>query len=355
LSLIVFASDITARTESNYLQANAHLIADATALVDGGIQRATEAVTTESARVAALAGQVGALRQDQVDPSANDPQIQQAQQELTQLLARQAKADDEVQAAETFASSELGGIKGPGNSGIAGDGPRHKAAQEEVANAKRHAQEIAIALDAARARIDALRKQFTSANDATRQRSDDQLPGFETALAAENAKLSTMKDELANLTQGRDDAIRKAVENAPDHVGRDDGLLAQLMALEHIAQSDPKIAAVIVLIDVTSFGFELAAVLAKVTSFVPTTYAALLARDAYMRVVRIVDDMAVELNGGAGKGGAEAEILPRGAPVNDNRQGVGPVFAPAPFGSPDNPPQPPKRPRGRPRKSSSLN
>ena len=42
--------------------------------------------------------------------------------------------------------------------------------------------------------------------------------------------------------------------------------LARIAELEHIADRDTKIALVIVLIDIISFGFELAAVLAKVTA-----------------------------------------------------------------------------------------
>ena len=106
------------------------------------------------------------------------------------------------------------------------------------------------------------------------------------------------------------------------------------------------------LIDVISFGFELAAVLAKVTSYVPTTYAALLARDAYLRVVRMVDEMMVELKDGATSKNREAEILPPDLPADDERGHNGASTGPNPFDNPDDDsPQPPKRPRGRPRKT----
>jgi hypothetical protein len=354
LSLIIFGADIAARIEGPYLQANARLTSNATALVDGGIQRATEAVTVQSAQVAALSAQVTALRQNAIDPSSRDPQMRQAEEEVAQLLTRQAKSEDEMQSAETFASNELAGIKSDaGNSGQVGDGPRHRAAIEQVANAKSHAAEIAKALAAARDRLDTLRKQLASGNDATKQRADERLPGFENVLASENAKLANLKEQLNQLTQGRDDAIRKAVENAPDHVRRDDGFLAQIMALEHIAQADSKVLWIIALIDVTSFGLELAAVLAKVTSFVPTTYAALLARDAYLGAVRITNAMVAELNGGVRAEEKKPPLRPRAEPANDNHRGNGEDLGPDPFGGRnDPPPQPPKRPRGRPRKST---
>lgn len=362
MSILVFSADIAAEIRGDNLRANARPLAAITTLVDAAIQRATEAVTAETARDAALSAQVTALRQNQIDPSGNDPQLQQAQAELTQLIAAKAKADEEVQAAETFATNELGGIKGAeGNSGHPGDGLRHKAAMERVKNARDHAQTAASALEAARARLDALRKQLASASEAVKQNAHEQLPTYEDAHAAENAKLTSLKDELARLTKGRNEAIRDALENAPDHVPLDNGFLAQITALEHIAQRDGKIAAVILLIDLTSFGFELASVLAKVLTYVPTTYAALLARDVYMGVARIVDEMAGELERQSGQAKASGILFgnkpDHPEPANDNAVNGATVRSPA-FGGPTSggpdelPPQPPKRPRGRPRKNS---
>lgn len=351
LAILVFGPDIGARIHDAYLQANHGLIKGATALVDGEIQRATDAVTAESARHAALSAQVTALRQNEINPSANDPQIVAAQQEVTQLLAEKGKADDRVQAAEEFASNELAGIKGSSaNSGEPGDGPRHKAAIDQLKDAKSHAQEVTRSLDAARGRLDALRSQTASANAEVMQRSRSQLPAFESAFAAESTTLAAMKDRLAALTQGRDEAIRHAVEKAPGYVELNHGLLAQITALEQIARGDTKIAAMILLTDLISFGFELAAVLAKVTSYVPTTYAAFLARDAYLGAVRIVDAMVKELDRGQ-RDANEPEIPLRAMPANQNGGGMDLRPSPSPSASPGDPsPTPAKRPRGRPRK-----
>lgn len=349
LSIIIFASDIDARTQSAYLQANAHLLPAATALVDGEIQRATATVAAETAREAALSDQVATLRQNQIDPSANDPAIRQAQQEVSQLLAQQAKAGSDVASAEKFASDELGGIKGaPGNSGIEGSGPKRAAAMEQLANAKNRAQQIDAALAAAQSRLDALRTQTTAASPIKKKLAADQLPGFQDALAAEATRLIAARNQLTRLTQGRDEAIRAAVDNAPNHVDRDNGFLRQVSELEHIAQGDSKIALVILLIDLTSFGFELASVLAKVTSFVPTTYAALLARDSYMSAVRIVDDMMSELSDPTT--GADSEFgPPRPRPqANTGPRGNGAAPSSDPFASADG--ANPKRRRGRPPK-----
>jgi hypothetical protein len=82
-------------------------------------------------------------------------------------------------------------------------------------------------------------------------------------------------------------------------------------------------------IDFVSFGFELAAVLAKMMSYVPTTYAALLARDAYMSDVRIVDGMMKVLDGNTGSGATARSHFPiNSTPANDNPAGAAPSFGP---------------------------
>jgi hypothetical protein len=342
VSLLIYGGDINSPIEKKYLEANRHLIGPATALVDAEIQRAAESVTTQSSRVAKLSAQVASLRQGEIDPSANDPQIQQAQQEVEQLIAQKAKADEDVRSAEAFVSNELGGFKGA----APGRGPRYRAAVEQLTNARARAQEITKQLNAARDRLDALRKKIPPPDDTSRQRSHEQRLVFERTLDAENAELSKVKNELAKLTHGRESAIRRAIENAPDHVGAENGFLAQLAELERIAQKDTWIAFIIGLIDVVSFGLELSAVLAKVTSYVPTTYAALLARDAYMQAVRIVDGMTAELK----TIDNSPDIVPSDT-APDYKEGNGAVSGPDPFANSNDPPaQPPKRPRGRPRK-----
>ena len=67
--------------------------------------------------------------------------------------------------------------------------------------------------------------------------------------------------------------------NAPGYVAPEAGFLTQIRLLGQIADSDPKLRLVILLIELTSFGFELASVLGKATSFSPTVYSAVLARD----------------------------------------------------------------------------
>jgi hypothetical protein len=349
LAILIFSPDVGARLQDRYLHANANLIGNATTLVDGEIQQQSDAVKTETIQDTALAAQVTALRQNQIDPSAGDAQVQFAQQEVTQLFSQKAAADQAVQQAETSASDELGGIKSPGSSGIPGDGPRRRAALEAVGNAKDQDQQISVELDAAQKRLDDIRARSLATSQPTEQLAHAELPSFETTLAAEDAKLAAMKNALMILQDHRDDAIRTALEASPDYVPYDNGLLVQIKILGELANENPRIAAVIILVDVTSFGFELAAVLAKVLSYCPTEYSALLASSTYMRVVRMVDEMMEELNASSAKSGTEPYGMQPLASHDEN--GSPRRAATDPFSSViGSLPSPPKRGRGRPRK-----
>jgi hypothetical protein len=347
--LLIYAPDIANRVQSDYLRANQGVIDRATELVDGGIRRATDAVTAETPRVASLSSQVGTLRQAEIDPSASDPQVQHAQEEVAQLTAQKATADNAVRDAERFAADELAGIKGAaGNSGQVGNGPRRRAAMERVANARKHAEEINDALNAARTRLDALRKRSPSGNESMKRQFRDQRVTFEGSLDAESAKLAALKADLDSRIRNRESAIRSAVENSPDHVGLANGLLGQIAALEKIADENTKIFLIIILIDLVSLGLELSAVLAK-ASYVPTTYAALLASNAFMRAAHIADDINAELRAIDRQEHNQPESPPPPKPANDNKR-ADISSAPDLFGNSTTCAPPPRRGRGRPRK-----
>ncbi len=357
VSLLIFASDVETKVENTQAQHNAGLIATATTQTDEAIRRAAAAVDTQAVRVTAAAAQLNTVRQNQIDPAAGAPALRQAQDELNQLLARQTQADDDVRAAELVASNELGGVKSALTSGLQGDGPKHQAAVEQLTNARNRAQAVATAVSTARERIERLTQQLAADGATTRERADEQLPDYEATLATEQAELDRLKSALGELQRNREATIRHAVEAAPGYVGRDDGLLAQIKILGAIAQDDTKTIATILLIDFVSFSFELGAVLAKITSYIPTTYAALLARNAYMNVVAIVDDTARKLDRDHPTDEPPDEppddddtVVPFTRPANDNPSPPFPARSSMSFMGGDDPPQPPRRPRGRPRK-----
>jgi hypothetical protein len=343
--LLIFASDIDTRLHNDYLKANSHLLMQATPVVNDGITRATDALNKQAAVVEKLSNQVGTLQQGLVNPATLDPEYQQAQRELQQLLDEKTKADQKLESSQTFAANEYGGIRGnAGNSGRPGRGLRYQAAMEQVENDRAHVIEVNRNVDAARARIDSIRQRAPEANQAAMQHSRDQLPEFEKELKEEAGKRAALKKELDDLIAGRETAIRRAIESAPDHVPFNGGFLARIMALEHIAAEDSKLFLIIALLDVCSFGFELAGVLSKVTAYVPTKYSMIIARDSYMQAVRMADEIMTELKTFGIQNEEAPGVQPSDDPFTHDNSAPG---AKANGASP----QPVKRGRGRPRKN----
>lgn len=338
VSSIVFWDEISGRLQADYLAKNRTLIADVTSRVDDGIRLASDLTAQQSNRVSVLATQVQSLRQALIDPGSADRRVQTAEQDLRLLLERRGRAEDDLRAAETFAANEYAGIKGAdGNTGRAGFGLRYKAAADKVAAAKARLRDIEKEIALVRTRVEDVRKQTSNTAEALLQRARDHLPAAEEALKSETAKLDAARQESDRRITGRDQAVRAGVEDSLGQIGRTSGLLAQVSALFEIAHENWRHAFVIALIDLLSFGLELAAVLAKVFGYVPTTFGTLLVQETYLADVRIAEEglgelRAIERPGSDGSGGEPISDVPPPAPQS---------------------PEPPKRKRGRPRKHPS--
>jgi hypothetical protein len=210
---------------------------------------------------------------------------------------------------------------------------------------------------AARKRIDALRAELEANGTAVKLQAHDQLPAFKQSLEDGEAKLHQLQEQLSASIRGRDATIEAAVEAAPDYVPRNDGLLNRLKVLEQITNSDHMLYLIACLIDLVSFGLELAAVLAKITVSIPSSAAALMVSEAYERIKRIADRLDVVAppspktkpdpeTGTAGPFSLAGlfGVHPAASPANDNSE--------PPAASNDNQEQP-KRKRGRPKGSTT--
>lgn len=358
LALIIFAADINVRLTDRFLKENVSGLGTVTMLVDGAIKRAEADVGTQAKRVAALASDMGNLRESAGGTSSN-PQVKAAQADIDRSVAVEARAEDDLRAAEAIAADELAGAKGAGRSGQPGRGPRRRAAEERIASARIRVAAATRDIEAGRQRLEVLRKEVTASSDAGQARAAKELPRLEAQLAAEDARLTTARSQLKELVDGRGNAIRHGIESTPDHVPFDGGLIAQIKTLEQIADGDRKIQALIFLIGLVGFGFELAGVLAKLTTHTPTTYAALTVRDNYLGSVRIVDEMAEELDRRAAARAARQTAIPDAPepdlapkPSNDNTDALSELLADTGLVAEPPPAAPTKRPRGRPRKAT---
>ena len=362
LALIIFSADISARLNDRFTRANAAILGTVTKLVDEEIKRGEAAAAAQSIRVAGLTTGVRGLR-DSLGDSSTNPRVIAAQGEVDRASAAMTKADEDLRAAEGFAAAELSGVKGPGYSGQPGRGPQRRAAEERIASAKSRLSSTERDLEAARTRLETARSEVSTSNEAVRTRAAGDLPHLETELATEDAKLAAARTHLADLVANRGRAIRRGIESTPEHVPYESGLIAQIRTLDQIADGDRKIQALILLMALVGFGFEMAAVLAKLTTHVPTVFAALTVRDHYMATVQIVDDMAAELDrrAAARQGKSEepdglgieiplsVDVPP---PSNDNPFAAASIEIPPIADELRTSEEPQKRKRGRPRKQS---
>jgi len=293
---LIFSRDIGSLSAHDYLATNAPVIASATATVDGEIGRTSAALKSQADHVSTLSSQIDTVRQAQIDPAAADPRFEQTLRQITQLEGAKDEASRARTQADDFASDELSGARNSrSNSGVAGNGPVRAAALEKAHHAADDERRIDSQLAAARQRLDSLHKESVGASDSARQQADGRLPQLQDALASEQGKGRELQDRLAQLTAGRDDAIQRIVVNDPDFHARDDGLLAQLRALERITQGDPIALTLVLLIDAFAFFIEAAVVCAKTFARVPTTYACLVARNAYLSDVAIAEEALEDL------------------------------------------------------------
>jgi hypothetical protein len=356
--LIIYKPEITSEIDRAYRTENAAVIAKAEKQTDDKIERMTASTKLQESHVDALRKQVIGMRDGAVNPTS-DPSVDAEQQKVAQLLTAKQQRDAELAATQTRAADELAGIKSDDSSGIPGRGPRRIAAEERVKQAQVAADNAGTSLTEEQGRLDELRGRLAASSGDRSRQAQMQLPRLEQDLAAESSHLEAMRSELHQMIAHRDADVRAAVENAPEHIRRNKGLLTQLEALGRIAAQSPEIEAVIMLIDITAMALEGCFVIATSVAYIPTTYSALLARDHIVRLMRIVEDVAQGL-GSPGDGTMlPTEITLKGKPIvlevaNDNVLNGDPSFSDQTdeFSQDDTPPDPPRRGRGRPPKSS---
>jgi Domain of unknown function (DUF4407) len=356
LGVTVYYADISSIIQRDYLRNNSAIFARAATSVDEAIGHTAKSIKVKETEIDALSNQLTSIRGNAIDPTSKLDDAS-AQRELDALLSQKAAADEDVRRSETTQALERGGISGPRTSGVAGNGPRFRAAVQEVANAKAHAQQVGEALAAARVRLEKQREKDAVATAEAKQRAERGVPAFEEKLRLANLDLSRLKDQLNELTQNRNETIRRSVETSPSQVKSNDGVLAQIMALGELANKDGKIALTIWLFELAAVALELAAVCSKALVHIPTDYSKVVAKDAILHSVKMVDEMMADISAATKKPDASSDAPPWGKPGNDNFPSKGPNIDVTPDkGSEDPPsPPPPKRGRGRPRKPRLLN
>lgn len=313
-AVLLFGKDISKDIESAYQQQNARLMAAVTARIDNELKKMADAVAAATAVMTRLNDDEASLRRIIVDPAVTDAEMKLTLDRIARLEGVKRNAERALTEAEAFAANELGGIRGaPGNSGIPGSGPVRRAAEERLQAARRASENAGRELTAAQARLREL--QELSAASA-RRRADtaaQKLADVTRDRPIAQTRLTALEEEYRTMSARREQAIQAALEADPAYLPKDDGLLARVRVLKQM-MNDPWVFTIVVLFDLAFFALELAAVLSKITTFVPASYSVELAYEDYLRAYSYAQALADEINNLGQSAKAFGDISTAGSP-----------------------------------------
>jgi hypothetical protein len=275
LSILLFEKDITANLEQQHQRMNAPLLARITAQVDDN--HAKLKLEHEEIRkgLSTLADEEKLLRAAVVDPTGDNTELKAALDRVAALVEAKNEAERELTAAEKHAADELGGARLPGTSGIRGYGPLRRAADEKVASTRRRLASAVKDIEAAEKQVETLREALKEVSGSKRLAAEAKLAEIALQRKEKEQRLAHVETDLRKREQNRERVVRAAFENDPAYRGQEEGFLARLEALERISQQF-HVKLVVILFHIGLFGIELAAVLAKVATFIPASYTRIL-------------------------------------------------------------------------------
>lgn len=276
LSILLFEKDLTGDLEQRFQKANAALLGRITGQVDGAMVKLKGEHEDILKRLSLLADEEKLVRAAVIDPVGDSTEFKAALERMAALNDAKTEAQRELTAAEKLAADELGGARRPDTSGIAGYGPRRRAADEKIASAKRKLESATQDIEAAQKQIETLREALKDVGGSKRAAAEAKLPEIAIQRREKEQRLAIVEAELKKREHDRDRVVRTAFENDPGYHPREEGFLARLQALERISHQF-HVKFVVIIFHIGLFGIELAAVLAKIATFIPTSYTTILA------------------------------------------------------------------------------
>lgn len=310
LSILLFEKDLTADQERQFQKVNAPLLARISGQVDDVIAKLKGEHEEIRKRLSTMADEEKLLRATVIDPEGDNSELKAALERVPVLNEAKAEAQRELTAAEKHAADELGGARLPGTSGIPGYGPLRRAADEKIASARRKLQGVISDIEEAQKHIGTLRLSLKDVTGSKRLAAEAKLAEIAIQRKEKEERLAIVEAEFKKREQDRDRVIRTAFENDPAYHAKENGFLARLEGLERIsAQFHVKF--VVVIFHIGLFGIELAAVLAKIATFIPASYTTILA----WHDLQIPMRWAVRLKEEADKIHSGRDEPPEGAPT----------------------------------------
>jgi hypothetical protein len=276
LSILLFEKDITADLERHFQKLNAPLLARITGQVDDAIAKLKAEHEDIRKRLSTLADEEKVLRAAVIDPAGDNTEFKAALDRVAALNEAKVDAQRELTAAEKLAADELGGARISGTSGIPGYGPLRRAADEKIASARRKLQSVVQDLEEAQKHIETLRVTLRDVTGSKRTAAEAKLAEIGIQRKEKEERLSFVEAEFKKREQDRDRVVRTAFENDPVYQAKENGFLARLEGLDRISQQF-HVKFVVIIFHIGLFGIELAAVLAKIATFIPASYTTILA------------------------------------------------------------------------------
>lgn len=310
-SILLFDKDVNANLEQEFQKHNQPLLARISGQVDGAIAEKKaehEEVRKETAR---LNEEEKTLRATLLDPLSDVSEFKAVLDRVNKLTEAKAEAQKELVSAEKVAADELGGTRSAGTSGIPGYGVRRRAADEKIASARGKLENVTSDLEATQKQVDFLREAMKEAAAGKRSIAEGKLQDLAIQRKEKHDRLTALEAELLKRERDRDATVARTLETDPAFRKKEDGFLARLEGLHRIMER-PVVWFVVLILHIGLFGLELAAVLAKIATFIPTRYAADQAGEDYFTHVEIARSVHERV---AGNSGGSDEEPPAGAPA----------------------------------------
>ena len=285
LDLALYERDIQSVLEQQHREANADLVGQAEARVDGEIRRIEEEMAAIAAERQEIRRQIQEARDQRFQLS--DVLFDTAVAERASLTGeREALAEEIAAATQDAHAGEFGGTRSDGTLvGVAARGPRfaEAIARQEVLTAR---------MDVIEAQIAALDARIEGATRIPEQIMVD--PGVAAQIAALDARHIVLGDDLALLKGNRTDAVAEAVQMDPAYVPLPAGLIASAGALETLAAQSPWLKSRIMAVIAALVLLDLAALGILLMTPAPPVYAARLACRQYNEIGRLVTEASAD-------------------------------------------------------------
>ncbi|PWL33559.1 DUF4407 domain-containing protein [Marivita sp. XM-24bin2] len=285
LDLALYQRDIQAVIDEQYRSANAGLLQQAEARVDGKILRIEGDLKEISSERQAIRQRLEAVQEQRFQ--LVDVKFDTAVAERAGLAAqREALAEQIMAATQDKHAEEFGGTRSDGTLvTVAARGPKFAEAHA------RH-ETLTAQMDAIEAQIAGLDERIASTTSIIEQKAAD--PAVPTQIAFLDTRYGALADELAKLQENRTSIVADAVLMDPAYVPRPEGLLASAAALEILVSNSPWLQSRIVAVIVALVLLDLATLGIILMTPAPPVYSTRLACRQQNEIGRVVSQACAE-------------------------------------------------------------